>query len=123
MRKIETAIAILLWIIIITAVALLLTKNPIGTLQKLLNPSSTDTSSAPVPSPDATPEDLIRRSKLEKAIENAINNKKYKNLTPFMETKLEVKITTKDCCGSIPPNEAVVQIPFIEEGLPLNFNQ
>ena len=76
------------------------------------------------PSEQPTPTPIQNLALTRKAIEENINDKNYQGLIPYMLTpKIDFFLMSSECCEPMTPQEASDQLSYIDEGIPLDFNQ
>lgn len=87
-------------------------------------PASTQQSPLVLPTPSASPSSKLTLSKVQENIEAAVNSKNFAALTTFMtQPKVNFSLMSTECCEPQAPDEAVAQLNYINEGIPLDFNQ
>lgn len=103
--------------------------------QKLLNqlakqsPSPTQQTTQQSPSiilesPSPSPSPKTSLKDLQENIEAAINSKNLAALASYMtKPKVNFIIMSSECCQPMTPDEAVSQLSYIDEGIPMDFDQ
>lgn len=77
---------------------------------------------SPSPSPSASP--TLSKSQLQDNIKDAINSKNFAALEGYMTTPtVNFIIMSSECCQPQTPQEAIDQLAYIDDGIPMDFNQ
>ncbi|OGD84218.1 hypothetical protein A2165_03590 [Candidatus Curtissbacteria bacterium RBG_13_40_7] len=117
-------ISIIVLVFLLIGASYLIYKKPSATSM----PSDQSPSASPisiVQSPLATSSQapILTLALTQNAIKNNINAKNYQGLIPYMTNKVNVSLQATECCGEKTPDEAVSQMSYIDEGIPLDFDQ
>lgn len=127
MNKFVIPIIAILIVILLGALGYYIFQNQklIGELSK--TPSATEASpkQSPVisPSPEVSPSPQFTTALTQNAIKTNVASKNYQGLTEYMTNPVHLILEATECCGTITPAEAVAEMSYIDEGIPLDFNQ
>lgn len=89
--------------------------------REILTPSRSprEATSSPVASPPN-----LNQPQVQTVIRNLMNAKNYKGLIPYMKTPtVQVIIISSDCCGELSTADAAMQMGYLNDGIPFEFNQ
>lgn len=87
-------------------------------------PSQTSQSPQPSLSPSPSPTPKKTAVEVQENIEAAINSKNTAALVSYMtKPKVNLSLMSSECCEPMTPDEAVAQLSYIDEGIPMDFNQ
>ena len=82
------------------------------------------TKSSPSSSPSPSPSPTLTKAQLEANIKDAINSKNFYALEGYMTTPtVNFLIMSSECCQPQSPQDAINQLSYIEDGIPMDFNQ
>ena len=86
--------------------------------------ATTQVSSKPAPSPTPLPSPSFTLLGTQSAIKSHLNSKDYKGLIPYMTSPaVDFSLMSTECCPEQSQQEAATQMSYIENGLPLDFDQ
>lgn len=91
----------------------------------ILSPTPTPTLFSASLSPTITPSSapVLTLSLTQNAIKTNINAQNYQGLIPYMTSNVNVILQATECCGPKTPQETISQMSYVDEGIPLNFDQ
>lgn len=129
MSKNLALILIFVIIILLTIVGYFIFQN-----QKLIGKLTIPTSTSPPvtsiptvqPSPISTPSPSpkLTKAQVEENIQAAVNSGNFAALASYMtKPKINFTLMSTECCQPMTPDEAVNQMSYISEGIPMDFNQ
>jgi len=97
--------------------------NQVNTSVPTNTSSLDDENISPQPSINPSPQ-LLNLEITQNAIKTNINAQNYEGLISYMTSPtISVILQASECCGPQTQSEAISQLTYINEGLPLNFNQ
>lgn len=101
-----------------------LTKKLIGQSPQPSSSQEPNSSQTPQESPVPTAKTTYTKNQTENAIKTNVNSKNFVGLIPYA-TKPTVNfiIMSSECCEPQTPEELVSQLSYIDEGVPMGFNQ
>ena len=133
MGRYATYLLTLLVILLLAAIGYFIFQNQklISHLTRQQNAASTSfpiQTPSPIPtqitSPSASPSKVFSKSQVQENIEAAINSKNLAALASYMTMpKVDFSLMSSECCQPMTPDEAVIQMNYIDQGIPLDFNQ
>lgn len=87
-------------------------------------PSASSAQQLPTPSPSQSPSPQASQKQVKENIQAAINSKNFAAISTYTTTpKVNVSLMSSECCQPQTPDEAVKQIEYIKDGVPMDFNQ
>lgn len=127
MNKYVVGLLLIIVIILLGGLGFFILQNQklIGQLSNEASTTETpalQTSQSPAPSPSPSP--TMTKVQLQENIEAAVNTGNTQPLGTYMTTpKVNVSLMSTECCEPMTPDEAVLQMEYIKDGVPLDFNQ
>lgn len=94
--------------------------------QKLINKLATQTSSPSPSTPSVSPQPSPQKTaaEVQENIEAAVNSRNLAALATYMtKPKVNFSLMSSECCEPMTPDEAVAQMSYIDEGVPMDFDQ
>lgn len=88
------------------------------------SPSTPSVSPQPSPSPTPSPSPQKTAAEVQENIEAAVNSRNLVALATYMtKPKVNFSLMSSECCEPMTPDEAVAQMSYIDEGVPMDFDQ
>lgn len=126
MNKLMPTVAIAAILILAAGVGYLIFQNQRLIKQLAPSPQTAQNQAPQISTQTPTPitEKKIARKDVEKQIEDSINTKNYQAIKTYMTLpRVNFSLMSTECCEPMTPDEALTQLDYIEDGLPLNFDQ
>jgi hypothetical protein len=74
-------------------------------------------------SPASSPSPQLTLAAVQNTIKTSIASKNFQALIPYMEPEVNFTLMSSECCPPMTAQEAASQMTYIEEGIPMDFNQ
>ena len=126
MNKILTPILLVLIVILIAGLGYFIFQNQ-KLIHKLQQPQvspSTISTPASSPTPKFSPSPTTTKQELQENIKDTINSQNFAALEGYMSMPtINFIIMSSECCGPLTSQEAIDQLAYIKDGVPMDFNQ
>lgn len=76
-----------------------------------------------LPSETPTPAPKPTKGSVTEIIIDALGSKNYELLNTVLASTVEVRIEASECCGTLPRNEVVAQMKYLDKGLSWDFSE
>lgn len=130
MNKYAVALLIVVILLLVGGLGFFILQNQklIGQLSNesdtLQEPQTQTPAKTAIPTQTSSPSPAMTLAALKENIQDAVNSENTQALGTYMTSpKVNFSLMSTECCEPQTPNEAVAQMDYINDGLPLDFNQ